>query len=86
MLDFELCCPSGKVETHEYLHWHGDVWKDWDQVYSCPTGCNVKELGPYCMQEGTTDSPCRIKAGEDCTLSICPASFPELGSTMPGST
>ena len=78
MLDLELCCPSGKVETHEDLNWHGDLCRHWDGGYSCPTGCNVKDPGPYCVQEGTADSPCRINAGEDCTPSICPASHPYL--------
>ena len=78
MLELELCCPSGKVETHEDLNWHGDVCRHWDGSYSCPTGCNAKDPGPYCVQEGSADSPCRIKDGEDCTPSICPASHSYL--------
>ena len=74
MLDLDLCCPIGALETHEDLNWHGDLCRHWDGGYSCPTGCNVKDPGPYCVQEGTADSPCRIKAGEDCSPSICPAS------------
>jgi len=76
--DLELCCPMGVLETHENLDWHGDVCRHWDQSYSCPKGCIVQEPGPYCVQEGTADSPCRINAGEDCTPSICPASHPYL--------
>ena len=78
MLDLELCCSSGKVETHKDLNWHGDVCRHLDGSYSCPAGCNVKDPGPYCAQEGTANSPCRINAGEDCTTSICPASHPYL--------
>ena len=78
MLDLALCCPSGKVEAHENLNWHGDVCKHWDETYSCPIGCYAKEPAPYCVQEGTSNSPCHIEAGKDCTPSICPSSHPYL--------
>ena len=74
-LDLELCCFNGRLEQHPFNPWHGDVCRNWDLSFTvCPLGCQ-KSTEPYCLRNG---SPCRINAGRECALSICPRSHPYL--------
>jgi len=75
--DLELCCSNGKLEKHKET-WHGDVCRHWNDQYTCPSGCQKKNAGPYCAKKGTANSPCRVENGKDCAKSKCPASHPYL--------
>ena len=82
----ELCCASGNLEQYPIeenpdFNEHGDVCRDKNGAdYTCPTGCVASgpSSGPYCAQEGTSDSPCRVEPGKDCAPSGCPTSHPYL--------
>ena len=77
ILNSEKCCSGGFLDTYPQLNWHGDVCRNPDGSYSCPPGCDrIPSPGPYCKTSGTSNSPCRVVAGETCVLDCA------VGSTL----